>query len=1269
MINTTRRKFLRDASVTATGLCITSQLGAKKQEIRANSIKCAPRQTFALLGTVSTIQSGNWSDPATWGGKLPGTADIPLISSGHTVTYDLTSASFAGVSVSSGATLQFDSNKSTTMQSSGNVVVEGKLQMRPSSASVIQTLQFINIDESRFVGGGMDVLTTDVGLWAMGSGVLDLVGAAKTAFVRASGNIAAGTTSISLNGTPSGWQVGDDVTIAPTESPTVGSAYTNGFDDRTISNISGSTLTLNTGTLRAHPQINNLWTAEVINLTRNVRIEGTATGRTHIFIRTSVPQTIQNVQIRYIGPRKDRSGDSAKEFVLGRYGIHFHHCDNASVGSLVQGCVIRDTGSHCYVPHSSNGITMKGNVAYNFMEIAFWWDVYDLTHGITWDSNIVAKGSFIHEALDIDSSDAPTFAVSGFLLGVGDDNACNNNVAIGTTGDHRGGGAYFWQEGLIESVWIFKNNMAHNCNGGLITWQNNLKHHVIEDSVLYNNAMGIYHGAYTNSYLYRGGYVYNSEIQIKASSGNTNRVKFENLVIDAAGLDYAITMEEGPLDGEVPIFIRNCTITGHRKAGIVNQSPNATKKLDVVQCTTSGVAGGALSLITGAVDYLLSPLAGAEETIRVQPVSGQPYMLSKLGKVNIAPFAPTIWGLGNGLKGEYFNDANLSNLAFTRTDYTICFDDWNTLGVHYKLTSGSYSIRWTGKVMAQYTEPYTFQVDTGGGIRLYIDGKLVVDSWKEMYPGSLKSTSINLVAGQKYDIKLEYFNTDNRSIMGLQWTSPSLPLEFIPMDQLFSDPIGSQPPVPSNNPPVANAGTDITITLPTNSVTLDGAASRDSDGTIASYAWAKVGGPSQFSIANAGSATPTVSGLAAGVYVFRLQVTDDKGATGTDDVNVTVIAANLGPVSNAGADINITLPTNSTTLNGGASSDPDGSIVRYAWAKISGPSTYTIGDASSAATSLTNLVAGTYVFRLTVTDDKGATATDDVNVIVNNANTPTNQPPAARAGTDVTITLPTSSVTLNGSASSDPDGTISRYAWSKVSGPPSFLIASSSSAITIISNLVVGTYVFRLTVTDNNGATANDDVTVVVIDAASPGNQSPVAMPGNDITVQLPLASITLDGSGSYDPDGKIISYKWTKVSGPTTFTLLTPSSATTVLSNMVPGTYVFRLSVTDDKGALDNETMTVTVLGTKLQQPDLGILTVVPEQNPSTSTFRLVVKSANTDSIFMHIYDSSGKVVSSIYNVSNNTTVTVGYYWRAGTYTVVTWQGSLKVITRLIKG
>jgi hypothetical protein len=1241
---------------------LASQLGAKKKEIRANSIKCAPK-SYTLEGTISSVQSGNWSDAGTWGGKLPTASDIPLISSGHTVVYDLKQAAVSGVNINSGGTLQFDSNNSTTLQSSGNVVVEGTLQMRPSSSSVIQTLQFINVNESAFVGGGMDVLPTDVGLWCMGSGLLDLMGTAKTAFVRASGSIASGATNITLSSAPTGWLAGDEISIAPTESPAVGDAYFNGFDERTIKSISGSSLTLNTGTVRAHPQINNTWTAEVINLTRNVRVEGTASGRSHIFIRSAAPQTIKNIQVRYIGPRKDRGGDATAEFVLGRYGIHFHHCDNTSVGSLVEGCVVRDTGSHCYVPHASNGITLRGNVAYNAMEIAFWWDVLDLTHGITWDGNLAAKLSFIHEALDIDSGDAPTFANSGFLIGIGDDNVCINNVCIGTTGDFRAGGAFYWMEGKIESAWEFKNNMAHNCHCGLISWQNNLKNHIIEDSVLYNNGMGIYHGAYTNTYMYRGGYVYNSPIQIKASAGNTNKLRFENLVIDAAGLDYAITMEEGPLDGEVPVFIRNCTITGHKKAGIMNESPNATKKLDVVQCTTSGTQGGALALAAAAVDYYLSPDAGGNENIRVQPVTGQAYVLTKSGKTNIAPFAPSIWGNGNGLKGEYYNDAALSKLVFTRIDSNVSFLDWTTLGVHYKITGTTYSVRWTGQVMAQYSEAYTFQVDAGGGFRLWVDGKQLLNNWQENYPGSWQSTAINLVAGQKYDIKLEFYNQDDRSDCGLLWQSASLPLEYIPMDQLFADPITS---TPGNVAPVANAGADITITLPTNTVTLNGSASKDSDGSIVSYAWTKVGGPSQFSITNAGAVSTTVTGLAAGVYVFRLQVTDNAGATGSDDVTVTVQAANLSPVANAGSDITLTLPANSTTLNGGASADPDGSIVSYSWTKISGPSSYTIANASAVATALTGLVAGTYTFRLTVTDNKGATATDDVNVIVNNANTPSNQPPVANAGADVSITLPANSVTLNGSSSYDPDGSISKYAWSKVSGPTQYLIGSTGSAVTIMSNLVAGTYVFRLTVTDNQGATASDDVTVLVLDSSSPGNQAPLANAGADITVQLPSAGITLDGSASYDSDGSIVSYKWTKISGPSTFTLATPTAATTVLSNMVVGVYIFRLTVTDDKGATGTDTVTVTVLD--LKAPTTGVLTVTASPNPSTSVFKLKISSSNTDPVDVRIYSSDGHLVTQIFDLSSNTTISVGAFWHAGIYTAIVWQGNIKAIVKLVK-
>ncbi|MBO9684668.1 MAG: hypothetical protein J7502_18710, partial [Flavisolibacter sp.] len=94
----------------------------------------------------------------------------------------------------------------------------------------------------------------------------------------------------------------------------------------------------------------------------------------------------------------------------------------------------------------------------------------------------------------------------------------------------------------------------------------------------------------------------------------------------------------------------------------------------------------------------------------------------------------------------------------------------------------------------------------------------------------------------------------------------------------------------TNTPPTVNAGNDQTITLPTSFVQLNGTAS-DPDGSIASYSWSKVSGPSQFSFSSTSTASPLVSGLAQGTYTFRLTVTDNQGATAIDDVNVIVNAA------------------------------------------------------------------------------------------------------------------------------------------------------------------------------------------------------------------------------------------------------------------------------------------------------------------------------------------------------------------------------------------
>ena len=375
--------------------------------------------------------------------------------------------------------------------------------------------------------------------------------------------------------------------------------------------------------------------------------------------------------------------------------------------------------------------------------------------------------------------------------------------------------------------------------------------------------------------------------------------------------------------------------------------------------------------------------------------------------------------------------------------------------------------------------------------------------------------------------------------------------------------------VAANIPPTANAGADKTITLPVSTVSLAGSGA-DKDGKIATYLWTKTSGPSSFNIANSASATTDVTGLVQGVYTFELKVTDDKGATATSTVQVTVnAAANIPPTANAGADKNITLPINIITLSG-SGADKDGTIATYLWTKTSGPSSFNIANSASATTDVTGLVQGVYTFELKVTDDKGATATSTVQVTVNAA---ANIPPTANAGADKTITLPVSTVSLAGSGA-DKDGKINSYLWTKKSGPSAFNIVNSSSPVTDVSGLVQGIYTFELKVTDDKGATATSTVQVTVNAAA---NFAPTANAGADKTITLPVSTVSLAGSGA-DKDGKINSYLWTKKSGPSAFNIVNSSSPVTDVSGLVQGIYTFELKVTDDKGATATSTVQVTV-------------------------------------------------------------------------------------------
>ncbi|HPG12593.1 MAG TPA: PKD domain-containing protein, partial [Chitinophagaceae bacterium] len=283
---------------------------------------------------------------------------------------------------------------------------------------------------------------------------------------------------------------------------------------------------------------------------------------------------------------------------------------------------------------------------------------------------------------------------------------------------------------------------------------------------------------------------------------------------------------------------------------------------------------------------------------------------------------------------------------------------------------------------------------------------------------------------------------------------------------------------------------------------------------------------------------------------------------------------NYPPIAIAGPDQNLVLPINQTFLTSAGSVDPDGTAITFLWNKINGPSQYQISNNTLPNPLISNLLAGVYQFQLKVTDGDGQQAYDTVQVTVTNPNP--NQPPIADAGNDETIYLPQNSATLIGSNSHDPDGVIEEYAWQKISGPSSYTFTNPASASTNVINLQVGTYQFKLTVTDNEGAITSDTVETTVINPFP--NIPPVANAGNSQSIALPVNSVQLDGSGSTDTDGLITSYLWRQINGPSVATLSTPNLAITSAQNLLEGLYQFELQVMDDSSSTDKDTVSVVV-------------------------------------------------------------------------------------------
>lgn len=155
----------------------------------------------------------------------------------------------------------------------------------------------------------------------------------------------------------------------------------------------------------------------------------------------------------------------------------------------------------------------------------------------------------------------------------------------------------------------------------------------------------------------------------------------------------------------------------------------------------------------------------------------------------------TVAGTGGGIKGEYFNGMDFNTLLVTRTDPRIDFS-WGNSGPDPAVGDDSFSCRWTGEVEAVFTETYTFYTSSDDGVRLWVDGKRLVDNWTDH--GTTENLgTIDLVAGQTYSVVMEMYENTGGAVAQLRWSSPRTPKQIIPQAAM-SHLLRANNPSPSN---------------------------------------------------------------------------------------------------------------------------------------------------------------------------------------------------------------------------------------------------------------------------------------------------------------------------------------------------------------------------------------------------------------------------------------------------------------------------------------
>ncbi|MGB3617127.1 MAG: G8 domain-containing protein, partial [Catalinimonas sp.] len=326
-------------------------------------------------------QSGNWTNPATWGGSLPPSGARVLIPMGVTVTVDgQITARLKHVRVD--GKLRFATNKNTELRVETLATWPGStLEIGTASSPVQQgkTARILLIDL------GLLNINEDyelLGRAVIPQGKVRIFGSAKTTWRQANGWLPTGSSTVTLQSAPSNWQVGDRIVMSGTKCEFPSGGYTNEFEVFTVAGISGSTVTLDRPTTKertvtsSHPAFQGQY-PYVANYTRNVIIESenkaSIPRRGHLMFMHTQDVVMKYAQLEELG-RTDKSIpfvrtadlQSATDNSIARYAMHFHRAgdldQNATFGE-VEGCALWGSPGWGYVNHESS-VWFRNNASF-----------------------------------------------------------------------------------------------------------------------------------------------------------------------------------------------------------------------------------------------------------------------------------------------------------------------------------------------------------------------------------------------------------------------------------------------------------------------------------------------------------------------------------------------------------------------------------------------------------------------------------------------------------------------------------------------------------------------------------------------------------------------------------------------------------------------------------------------------------------------------------------------------------------------------------------